>query len=255
LTGCGRQVSKDSTKEFELLATGPDVKAAPAPPSFVTAALDATGGLAAWEQCKRIGFRATVTACEGNGCFYLTEHNFALYPWSAAVRVTAHEPRADFTWQVVGSRRYTRQADPNLDVSPLRGLSWDYAEAVLQMVAAPVHMLEDIASLTIRPAPVQIAGQWFLPIDANYQARTGGPKDKAPAAYWTQETYFQSQSGSRVDMIWLGNPGTRKFVMVRGYDYARDPAGSILIPTKIEVFQSDPEANLGPRLALIDVER
>ena len=79
---------------------------------FVSAALDATGGLAAWEQCKRIEFRALVTACEGNGCFYLTEHDFVLCPWSEAIQVTAHEPRADFTWQVVRGRYYARQADP-----------------------------------------------------------------------------------------------------------------------------------------------
>ena len=42
---------------------------------------------------------------------------------------------------------------------------------------------------------------------------------------------------------------------MRGYDYARAVGDGVLIPTKIEIFQSDPEAQFGPRLALIDLKR
>jgi hypothetical protein len=276
LTGCGRQVSKESSPNFDLLATGPDRKALPTPHPFVSAALDATGGLAAWEQSKRIEFRATVTACEREGCFYLTEHDFVLCPWSDAIQVTAHEPRADFTWQVVrGQYYYARQADPNLDVSPLRGLCRDYADAVLQIATAPVRMLEGNAMLTSRPAAVQIAGQWYLPIDADHQASGGSLKaeglgdggivgarshpqaalEAATQSHWTQGIYFQGQDRSLVDMIWLGNPVAQQFLVVRGYDYVKNADTGVKIPTKIEVFQSDPDANIGPRLALIDLKR
>jgi hypothetical protein len=248
LTGCGRQASKEATPNFDLLARGPERAGLSSRYPFVSAALDATGGLTAWEQCKRIEFRALVTACEGNGCFYLTEHDFVLCPWSEAIQVTAHEPRADFTWQVVGDRHYAQQADPNLDVSPLRSRCCDYADAVLRITTAPVRMLETNAPLARRPAAVQITGQWYLPIDADYQAEKVG-------LYWTQGTYFQSQGKPLVDMIWLGNAGARKFLIVRGYDYAKEGASGVLIPTKIEVFQSDAEANIGPRLALVDVKR
>jgi hypothetical protein len=255
LTGCGRQVSKESSPNFDLLATGPDRKALPTPHPFVSAALDATGGLAAWEQSKRIEFRATVTACEREGCFYLTEHDFVLCPWSDAIQVTAHEPRADFTWQVVRGRYHAPRADPNLDVSPLRGLCCDYADAVLQIATAPVRMLESNAMLTSRPAAVQIAGQWYLPIDADYQAKKADSKDKAAESYWTQGIYFQGQDRSLVDMIWLGNPVAQQFLVVRGYDYVKNADTGVKIPTKIEVFQSDPDVNIGPRLALVDVKR
>ena len=246
LTGCGRQASKESSPNFDLLATGPDRTALPTPQSFVSAALDASGGLAAWEQCKRIEFRATVTACERDGSFYLTEHDFVLCPWPDAIQVTAHEPRADFTWQVIRGQYHTPQADPNLDVSPLGGWCFDYADAVLRIATAPVRMLEGNAMLTGRPAVVQIAGQWYLPIDAKHQ----------PAqSHWTQGIYFQSQEGALVDMIWLGDPVTPKYLIVRGYDYAQRADGGVKIPTKIEVFQSGPGANIGPRLALVDLKR
>jgi len=246
LTGCGRQVSKESPQDLNLLATGPDRNALSAPRPFVSAALDATGGLAAWEQCRKIEFQAAVTACEREGSFYLTEHDFVLCPWSDAIQVTAHEPQADFVWQVVGGQYHAPQADPNLDVSPLGGLCCDYADAVLQITTAPVRMLEDNVALTPAPAAVQIAGQWCLPIDA---------KCYATQSRWTKGIYFQRQDGSRVDIIWLGNPVTQKFVIVRGYDYARNAGNGVLIPTKIEVFHSDPDANIGSRIALIDLRQ
>lgn len=195
-----------------------------------------------------------MTACERDGYFYLTEHDFVLCPWSEAVQVTAHEPRADLTWQVVHGRYHASQADPNADVSPLRGLSRDYADAVLQIATAPVRMLEDTVLLGPRPATTQIAGQWYLPIDAKYREQTGS-KEASTASYWTQGIYFQNQDRSLVDMIWLGNPLTHKFLIARGYDYAPSAGTGVLIPTKIEVFQSDSEANIGPRFALVDLKQ
>jgi hypothetical protein len=256
LTGCGRQAAQEPLPDLSLLARGPDRQSLPAPRPFLSAAFDAAGGLAAWEFCHKIAFRATVTACESNGCFYLTEHDFVLYPWSDAIQVTTREPRADFTWQVVGAEYRASQADPNLDVSPLKGWHRDYAEAVLQIATAPVRMLENDATLTLAPAAVQIAGQWYLPIDAKYEAAPAAPKENAAAEpYWTQDIYYQSQSRSFVDMIWLGNSAHQRYIIVRGYDYAGIRDNGVLIPTKIEVFQSGPEANFGPRLALIDLKR
>ncbi len=255
LTGCGRQVSQRSAQDLNLLATSPDPKVLPKPRPFVTAAFDATGGLAAWQQCTKVEFHAAVTACERDGCFYLTEHDFVLCPWSDAIQVTATEPRAHFTWQMI-SGRYHTPADPNLDVSPLKGLERDYADAVLQIATAPVRMLQDNMEFTVAPAAVQVAGQWYLPINARYQTpRPASKKGATPEPYWTRGTYFQSQDRPLVDMIWLGNPDTHKFILVRGYDYATIAGSIILMPTKIEVFQSDPDANIGPRLALVDLGR
>ncbi len=248
LTGCGRQTAQESAPDLSLLATGPERQALPTPRAFVSAALDATGGLAAWEECRKIEFHAAVTACERNGCYYLTEHDFVVWPWSDSVQVRAHEPRANFTWEVVRGRYHAARADPNADVSPLRGLSREYADAVLQIATAPVRMLEDRVLLGPRPATVQIAGQWYLPIDAKYKEQIAEP-------YWTQGVYFQTADRSLVDMIWLGNPRTHKFLIARGYDYAPATDAGILIPTKIEVFQSDPDANIGPRFALVDLKQ
>jgi hypothetical protein len=157
--------------------------------------------------------------------------------WSAAVQVTARAA-GGLTWQVVHGRYDASRADPNADVSPLRGLSREYADAMLQIVTAPVRMLEDRALLGPRPATVQIVGQWYLPIDAKY-------KEQADTRYWTQGIYFQTADRSLVDMVWLGNPLTHKFLVARGYDYTPSAGAGVLIPTKIEVFESDPTPTSG----------
>ncbi len=82
LTGCRRPAAQESAPDLSLLATGPQRQPLPAPRAFVSAALEAAGGLAAWEQCRRIEFHAAVAACERDGCYYLTEHDFVLFPWS-----------------------------------------------------------------------------------------------------------------------------------------------------------------------------
>jgi hypothetical protein len=259
LTGCGRQVSKESAPNFDLLATGPAPRVLPTMRPDVSGAVEAVGGLETWKQCAKIEFGAIVKACARDGCFYLTQQDFVLCPWSDAIQVTAHEPRADFVWQVVGGSYYLPQVDPNLDVSPLGSERCDYAYAVLQIVTAPARMLEDGFVLTPRPTVVQNDGQWYLPIDAKYAEKdNSGVKVRAKggvASHWTQSVFFQDQSQPVVDMVWLGDPDAKKFLIVRGYDYAEVAGRGVKIPTKIEVFQSDPDANIGPRLALVDLKR
>ncbi len=259
LTGCGRQVSKDPSQDPNLLATGPDRGSMPVPRPFIAASIDVAGGLPAWAACTKLQFSAIVTANYPDGGLYLTEHQFTLYPWSAAIQVTTGEPRARLAWQVIRDQ-YILKGEEELDVSPLRGSYREYAEAVLQIVTTPARMLDNSVVLTRRPVPMQIAGQWYQPIDARYPPRevVSAQKKRKEVTlvepYWTQGTCFQSQDRPFMDMIWLGNPTAGKFLLVRGYDYSRVPDGEVLIPAKIEIFQSDPEAQFGPRIAMIDLK-
>jgi hypothetical protein len=258
LTGCGRQVSRAPSEGPDLLATGP--ASTPAPQPFVVPSIEATGGLPAWSLSRRLQFDAVVTAHHPDGGLYLTEHRFTLYPWSEAIQVTAGEPRARIAWQVVRGR-YALEGDESLDISPLQGVYREYAEAVLHIVTAPVRMLGEDVVLDRRPIPVQIGGQWYQPIDARYQPREvvsrerGRDRVTRVEPYWTHGTYFQNQRRPFVDLIWLGNPAEQRYLLVRGYDYAQPPGDRVLIPTKIEIFQSGPDAQWGPRLALIDLKR
>ncbi len=258
LAGCGRQ-AQDSSWDMNLLATGPD-KASLAGPPEVVAALAAAGGPAAWMQCKRLTFDAVVTAYQPDGSYYLTEHSFYVCPWGNAIQVSAREPQMGLTCSIVQGQ-YRIEGESKRDVSPLSAFYRDYAGAVLQIMTVPARMLQDNATLLRKPVPVMISGAWYYPIEAKFEATKivskGLSRDKATVVepYWTQGVYNQNQTGSLVDIIWLANPTTQKFLVVRGYDYARIGKNSVLVPTKVEVFQSDAEGTRGQRLALIDLNQ
>ena len=260
LTGCGRQVAQDSSKDLDLLAAGPDREALPVPRPWVAAALDATGGLATWMQSKRIDFDAVVTAYREDGSFYLTEQHFSVLPWSGVLQMSAREPGSEFTCRIVGGQYELLKGDSSADVCPLSDGYHDYVEVVLQIATTPVRMLTDNVVLLRRPAPVMLAGQWYIPIEAKYGIRkpAAGEESKqkqAPEPCWKEGTYYQNQATSLVDTIWLGDPARQKFLVVRGYDYNRTTRDGVVIPTKIEICQSDPEANVGHRVAVIDLKQ
>jgi hypothetical protein len=243
---------------MNLLATAPDSTVLSAAPPYVAAAIEATGGVKAWAQCRKLTFSGTVTAYQPDGGFYLTDHRFFVCPWGDAIQISAQEPQARFACLVVQGQYERLDADDKADVSPLRDSYRDYAEAMLQITTAPARMLSGGVSLLRRPVPVMMSGAWYFPIEAKYLSRkvtaAGARRGKTTVVepYWTQGTYFQNQAGSLVDTIWLGNPSTQKFLLVRGYD--RIAGDGVLIPTKIEVFQSDAEAVQGQRLAKVDLK-
>jgi hypothetical protein len=259
LTGCGRLVSKEPAPDSDLLATGPDRESPPVPRPWTVSVLDATGGLANWMKCTKLEFSGVVKAYREDGSFYLTEHEFDVYPWSDAIQVSAREPGADLAWQMEKGRYRPPAWDPNHEVSPLNAYCREYTEAVLQITTTPVRMLDANITLAPRPGTVQIEGRWYRPIEAKYKtekaiARAKGYRKSVVAApFWTQGIYFQNQDGSYVDMIWLGSPALEKYLLVRGYDYTKTADG-VLVPTTIEMFQSDPDANIGTRLALVDLK-
>ena len=261
LTGCSRQVAQDSSEGLDLPAIGPDQTTLRTPPPYVVAAMDATGGVAVWMQAKRLTFSAVVTAYQSDDSFYLTEHKFDMCPWGNAVQFSAQEPQTVLACRIVDGQYVLLKGESKADVSPLSACYRDYAEAEFQITTAPVRMLDGNVTLLRKPMPVMISGAWYYPIEAKFAPKeialkqSGRDKVATVEPYWTQGVYFQNQNGSRVDIIWLGNPTTQKFLMARGYNYAPIVKDGVQIPTKVELFQSDAEAVQGQRLALIDLKR
>jgi len=226
----------------------------------VVAAMNATGGQAAWMQSTKLTFAAVVTAYQPDGGYYLTEHTFYVCPWGNAIQVLGREPQMGLTCSIVQGQ-YRVEGESKMDVSPLSVCYREYAEAVLQITTVPARMLRDNATLLRKPIPVMISGAWYYPIEAKFEGTKivskGITRDTVTVVepYWTQGVYYQNQNGSLVDIIWLANPAAQKFLIVRGYDYARIGKDGVLVPTKIEVFQSDAEGIQGQRLAKIDLKQ
>jgi len=244
LTGCGRQVARTSNGDADLLATGPDQLAiAAARPEYTLAALESTGGVDKWLQCRRIDLQGVVSAYRSDGSYYVSEHAFVVYPWSKAIQISAHEPGSDYLWRLVGQRFRQAEGKTSVDISPLAGAYHDYASALLEIITAPVRMMDEGVQLTRRPLPVQMIGQAYTAIDAQFEGRN---------SYWTNATYFANRQNSRVDVIWLANPSRQDYLIVRAYDYAPTACG-VLVPSVAEIFRSDAEAHLGTRFATIRI--
>lgn len=242
LTGCGRQVAR--TSDGDLLATGPDQLAiAAARPDYTLGGLESTGGVDAWLKCKRIDLRGVVSAYRSDGSYYMTEHTFVVYPWSEAVQISAHEPGSDYLWRLIGTRFQRLEGNPRVDISPLAGAYQHYASALLEILTTPVRMMDDGMKLSRRPLPVQIAGQTYTAVDAEFSKRSAG---------WTNATYFANRQNSQVDIIWLANASRQDYLIVRGYDYTPSRCG-VFMPSVVEMFHSDAEAHIGSRFATIKI--
>ena len=260
LTGCRWYGAPKAEPEADLLAVGPDQEALSIPPDYVSAAIDATGGLSTWIQTKEQRFAAVVAIYADDGSFYLTEHDVAVYPWSNAITISSHEPRAKFTWQLVDGQYDVKQGDTRLDVSPRAQAGRDYAGALLQIATTPARLLAPGIVLSPRPAPVRIQGQWYQPIEAKFPTqkvvvrKKGEEQIVALDPYWTQGVYYQNQKSRLVDLVWLGNPAAQRFLLVRGYDYVPVQEDGVLAPTKIELFRTDSQETFGVRLFQVDVK-
>ena len=244
LTGCGRQVARTLEGTDDLLATGPDQLAlAAARPDYTLGALEATGGVSAWMECRRIDFSGVVSAYRPDGSYYMSEHTFIAHPWSEALLVSAHEPGSDYLWRLVGGKFEQVEGNARVDISPLAGAYQDYATALLEITTAPVRLMEEKTELTRRPLPVQMLGQVYTAIDAEFAGSR---------SHWTNATYFASRFNSRVELIWLANPARRDFLIVRGHDYIQ-VANGVFVPSVVEIYHSDGQARLGSRFATINI--
>jgi hypothetical protein len=255
MTGCGQQVAETPQGDVNLLATGPDSEALVAPPDYISEVLEASGGLTLWKQQPRLRASGVVRLYRPDGSFYLTEHEVEVYPWSNAIRIEADEPRARFVWQLTEGRYQVLEGNAPLDVSPLAGSYGAYADAVLQIVTAPVRLLDDEVELYREPTPVRMEGVWYQRITAKYgqPGTVLKPGDASTTTDWTDGIYFWNRAAGLVDMIWLGNAATREYLLVRGYDYTPEREGGLRVPSKVEVFRADAEGNAQERLAQLDV--
>ena len=55
-------------------------------------------------------------------------------------------------------------------------------------------------------------------------------------------------------MVWFAAAGEEKFLMIRGYDYEKAQKQGVLVPAKIEIFETDAAARLQQRLVKIDLK-
>ena len=247
VSGCQRQPESD----VDVLAYGPDVNAIVVTNDYTPRAIAATGGYQRWIKTKNIQFDGVVTFYKPDGSFYLTEHHYEVYPWSNSILISAYEPQGKLAWQLTGNSFSILGGAKQVDL-PIALEGRYFAEAMRNIVTAPVRLLESKVVFTEELKPVKMEGLWYYPVEW-----TASDVNSDVAGYvkpsWSKIVFYQNKDSSLVDMIWFADTSGEKFLAVRGYDYSSVVKKGILLPTRIEIFTTDFRGVLQQRLVKVDI--
>lgn len=234
-------------QEKDAVVIGPTVDSVAGVPEFAAKSLEATGGGKSWQNTQKFALDGVVTFYRADGSSYLTEHRFEVHPQADSIVVSATEPQSKFVWLLAAGQFSAIEGAGAADVSGRRISARDVAEAVLLITTAPVRLLDASAVHDRSGDAVKLEGNWYYPISRSVLA-----EGEVAAPYWSSVTLFQNKANAAIDTVHLAGEG--KMLSVRGYDYVKTKRGGVLVPTKIEVFNTDSRGVLKDRLVKIDVK-
>lgn len=242
VAGCGYK--------SDPLATGPADKTIGVISDYASEAIKAAGGYRSWKNVKKIEADSVVTFYRPDGGFYLTEQHYEIYPWSNSIRISADEPKNSFVWEL--SKRGLKTSRCRYIGNALAtGLCGEqhFTELMLDIMTAPVRLLDMPVAFSKKPRPVKLEGLWYYPIKRTAAAgKLGGVEP-----YWSKAVFYQRAGTSLIDMVWFSDIEQGKFLVARGYDYSEIEKGSVLVPAKIEIFKTDTRGILKERLVKINI--
>jgi hypothetical protein len=229
LAGCRREPTGDP------LAYSPDVNTIAVTDDFVSRAIAATGGYEVWLNTKKLELDCVVTFYNSDGSFYLTKQHHEIYPWSDSIRISAVEPRGKFIWLLSKDKLAPAQAQAEYDIR-------DMIYAVRDIMTAPVRFLDKEVEFSKSSEMVKMQGLWYYPIHCS----------RVTADRSRETVYYSSKDTSLIDIIRFVSVGEMKSLMVRGYDYRKVKATGLILPTRIEIFSTNPAGVIQRRLLKID---
>jgi len=244
LTGCEQERKEDA----DVLARGPEVEAISPPSEEAARAIEATGGLNAWKKTAKLQLDCVVTFYQPDGSFYLTEQRYEVHPWSNSIQISADEPQGAFVWQLSQGQFDVLKGAGQIDALPKAVPSRCFAEVILNIITAPARFLDGSVEFSKQSTPVKMQGKWYYPIDRQGKDLTVSISDAV---------FYQDRDSSLVDMIRLAclNTGAARekpIQYVRGYDYQKVEKAAPLVPTRIEIFETDARDRTQKRLVKID---
>jgi len=213
-------------------------------PGYTVRAIEATGGRQAWIRAKKLEFDCVVTFYRPDDSLYLTEQHYEIYPWLNCIRISADEPQGRFVCQLSGGLFSVLEgAEPVVNRN--------FAEAILNITTAPVRFLDGSAIFTKVVKPIKMEGQWYYQIRRAIGAAGSQPGVRPSGR--AKLVFCQNRESYLVDMLQSAEETDgESFLAVRGYDYKKAEKGGVLVPTKIEIFETDSSGVLKKRLVKID---
>ena len=244
LAGCKQQYEEDA----DVLARSQEVTAISVPSDQAALAIKATGGLNAWKKTTQLQLDCVVTFYQPDGSFYLTEQHYEVHPWLNSIQISAGEPQGAFVWRLSNGQFNVLRGAGQIEALPKTVPSRCFAEVILSIITAPARLLDGSVEFSKQSAPVKIQGKWYYPIDR---------QNKDAAARISEAVFYQDRDSSLVDMIRLAclNTGAARektIQYVRGYDYQEVEKNGPLVPTRIEIFETDARDRSQKRLVKID---
>jgi hypothetical protein len=245
-TGCEQKQNEDT----DVMTRTPDVEAIMPPSEEAAGAFKAAGGSSAWMETTKLQFDCVVTFYQPDGSFYLTEQHYEVRPWLNSIQISAEEPQGAFIWKFSKGRFNVLRGTGQIDALPEAVPSRCFAEVILNIITAPARFLDGSVEFSPNPNPVKIQGKWYYPIER---------QSKGIFARLSEAVFYQDRDSSLVDMIRLAclNTGAareRTIQYVRGYDYEEVEKDGPLVPTRIEIFESDARDRSQKRVVKIDVK-
>jgi hypothetical protein len=219
-------------------------------------AIKATGGLDIWKMTTQLQLDCVVTFYQPDGSFYLTEQQYKIHPWLNSIQISDDEPQGMFVWQWSEGKFDVLKGTGQMDA--LSKSTWGrlapavpsrcFAEAILDITTAPVRFLDFTVKFVKSSDPVRIQGQWYYPIQR---------QEKVFNSRVSEAVFYQDTGSSLVDMIRLSCTPTgfaidRTVQYVRGYDYKEVEKTGLLVPTRIEIFETDARDRMQKRVVKID---
>ncbi len=244
LAGCERQQEED----VDVLARGQEVEAISPPSEEAARAFEAAGGLDAWKKTTKLQLDCVVTFYQPDGSFYLTEQRYEVHPWLNSIQISADEPQGTFVWELSNGQFNVLRGAGQIEALPKAVPSRCFAEVILNIITAPARFLDGSVEFSKQSTPVKMQGKWYYPIDT---------QGKDLTARTSEAVFYQDRDNSLVDMIRLAclNTGAareKSIQYVRGYDYQEVEKAGPLVPTRIEIFETDARDRSQKRLVKID---
>jgi len=204
--------------------------------------------LNAWKKTTKLQLDCVVTFYRPDGSFYLTEQHYEVHPWLNSIQISADEPQGAFVWKLSNGQFDVLQGAGQIDALPKAVPSRCFAEVILNIITAPARFMDGSVEFTKQSDPVKMQGKWYYPIDRQGKDLTVGISDAV---------FYQDRDSSLVDMIRLAclNTGAareKSIQYVRGYDYREVEKAGPLVPTRIEIFETDARDRSQKRLVKID---
>lgn len=244
VTGCERRQQKIN------LAASPDLETLIVPGDYVTRAFEASGGMKTWTQTTELKLSCVVSFDQPDGSFYLTEHQYEIYPWTNSIRITTREPKGEFSWQLSQGRLSVLEGGQPDDALPIAMSGRSFADVILNAVTAPVRFTDTSARYVKRGRPVKIDGELY-----NRFERFNVPDQKQQKAgiepCWSKVIFYQNETSSLVDILWFVEVDENKLYVVRCYDYNEVEKGAVSVPSRMEIFEADAQRVSSNRLAKI----